>query len=52
MMMENAAMERPNGQPGQRRQGGQQGRLLQPSGNPEMFKVVGLILGSPEFQRQ
>ena len=27
-------------------------RLRQPSGNPEVFKVVSLILGSPEFQRQ
>jgi uncharacterized protein (DUF1800 family) len=29
-----------------------QARLRSPSGNPEVFKVVGLILGSPEFQRQ
>ena len=29
-----------------------QGRLLPPSGNPEVFKVVSLVLGSPEFQRQ
>lgn len=28
------------------------GQTRQPSGNPEVFKVVGLILGSPEFQRQ
>jgi hypothetical protein len=41
------------------RDGGQQGgglfrqaRLLNPSGNPEVFKVVSLVLGSPEFQRQ
>ena len=27
-------------------------RLLAPSGNAEVFKVVGLILGSPDFQRQ
>jgi uncharacterized protein (DUF1800 family) len=27
-------------------------RLLEPSGNPEVFKIVGLILGTPEFQRQ
>jgi uncharacterized protein (DUF1800 family) len=40
----------PNGQG--RRGLGQQARLLQPSGNVEVFKVVGLILGSPEFQRQ
>ncbi len=38
--------------------GGQQGgrnrqvRLLDPSGNPEVFKVVSLVLGTPEFQRQ
>ena len=51
--MENVAMMRPNGgQGGGRRGMGQQGQLLQPSGNPEVFKVVGLILGSPEFQRQ
>ncbi len=31
---------------------GQQARMLSPSGNPEVFKVVGLILGTPEFQRQ
>ncbi|HEX8250521.1 MAG TPA: DUF1800 domain-containing protein [Pyrinomonadaceae bacterium] len=36
---------------GRRGQGGQ-ARLLQPSGNVDVFKVVGLILGSPEFQRQ
>lgn len=34
--------------------GGQnrQARLLNPSGNPEVFKVVSLVLGTPEFQRQ
>ena len=39
--------------------GGQQGggfnrqtRLLNPSGNPEVFNVVSLVLGTPEFQRQ
>ncbi|HRH40607.1 MAG TPA: DUF1800 domain-containing protein [Pyrinomonadaceae bacterium] len=53
MAMENASMQRPNAQGGQQQRGqGQQGRLLPPSGNPEVFKVVGLILGSPEFQRQ
>lgn len=51
-MMENASMQRPNGQGGGQRGNAQQGRLLPPSGNPEVFKVVGLILGSPEFQRQ
>ena len=39
------------------RQGGQgglnrQARLLPPSGNPDVFKVVSLVLGSPDFQRQ
>ncbi|MDH3493504.1 MAG: DUF1800 domain-containing protein [Acidobacteriota bacterium] len=29
-----------------------QARLLSPRGDPEVFKVVGLILGSPDFQRQ
>ena len=29
-----------------------QARLLAPSGNPEVFKVVGLLIGSPDFQRQ
>ena len=35
-------------------QGGmnRQARLLSPSGNPEVFKVVSLVLGTPEFQRQ
>jgi uncharacterized protein (DUF1800 family) len=37
---------------GGRRGLGQQARLLQPTGNADVFKVVGLILGSPEFQRQ
>lgn len=38
--------------PGQ--QGGQnrQARLLNPTGNPDVFKAVSLVLGSPEFQRQ
>ncbi len=40
-----------NGGGGRNRQR-QAGRLLPPSGNPEVFKVVGLILGTPEFQRQ
>ena len=29
-----------------------QTRLNAPSGNPDVFKVVGLLLGSPDFQRQ
>lgn len=39
-----------NGQKGGRMN--RQARLLQPSGNPEVFKVVSLVLGTPEFQRQ
>lgn len=31
---------------------GRQARMLAPSGNADVFKVVGLILGSPDFQRQ
>ena len=48
-----ANMEVPNMRGGQ--QGGgqnRQARLLNPSGNPEVFKVVSLVLGTPEFQRQ
>lgn len=40
------------GNGGRRGMGGAQNRLLAPSGNAEVFKVVGLILGSPDFQRQ
>ena len=29
-----------------------QARLLAPSGNPDVFKIVSLVLGTPEFQRQ
>ncbi|MFN0278171.1 MAG: DUF1800 domain-containing protein [Pyrinomonadaceae bacterium] len=46
-------LEVPNMRGGQ--QGGglnRQARLLNPSGNPEVFKVVSLVLGTPEFQRQ
>lgn len=39
-------------QNGARRGNGGQSRLLAPSGNSEVFKVVGLLLGSPDFQRQ
>ncbi|CAN5157663.1 hypothetical protein BH20ACI1_BH20ACI1_22760 [soil metagenome] len=48
-MMENTSMRA--GQGGKREQG-RQAQLLPPSGNAEVFKVVGLILGSPDFQRQ
>ncbi len=50
---ENDAMDVPNMRGGQ--QGGavqRQARLLSPSGNPEVFKVISLVLGTPEFQRQ
>ncbi len=46
--MENPQMMQAGG--GRNRQN--QVRLLAPSGNAEVFKVVGLILGSPDFQRQ
>ncbi len=36
----------------QRGAGNRRNALREPTGNPEVFKVVGLILGSPEFQRQ
>jgi len=49
--MVNQTAEKPVGG-GKRGGGGQQARLLAPSGDPEVFKVVGLILGSPDFQRQ
>jgi uncharacterized protein (DUF1800 family) len=45
--MDNAGMQQDRGQ----RFGGQT-RLLSPSGNAEVVKIVGLVLGSPEFQRQ
>ena len=38
--------------PGQQGALNRQARLLNPSGDPEVFKVVGLVLGTPEFQRQ
>ncbi|MEJ7624049.1 MAG: DUF1800 domain-containing protein [Pyrinomonadaceae bacterium] len=40
---------RANGQPGGQNR---QARLLNPSGNPDVFKVISLVLGTPEFQRQ
>ncbi len=48
--MDNQAMMQNQGGGGRNRQ--RQVRLLPPSGNAEVFKVVGLILGTPEFQRQ
>jgi hypothetical protein len=32
--------------------GNRQARLLNPTGNPDVFKVISLVLGTPEFQRQ
>ncbi len=49
--MENMAMMG-GGQGGGRKGNQRQVKLLAPSGNAEVFKVVGLILGTPEFQRQ
>jgi uncharacterized protein (DUF1800 family) len=46
--MENVAMQ----QGGGRRNQANQVRLLPSSGNPEVVKILGLVLGSPEFQRQ
>ena len=42
-MMENTSMQAGQGKGNQ---------LLPPNGNAKVFKVVGLILGSPDFQRQ
>jgi len=38
--------------PGQQGAGNRQARLLAPTGDPDVFKVVSLVLGTPEFQRQ
>ncbi len=51
--MDDDDLEMPNMR--QQQQGGRmnrQARLLNPSGNPEVFKIVSLVLGTPEFQRQ
>jgi hypothetical protein len=37
---------------GEQGRGNRQARLLPPSGDPEVYKVVSLVLGTPEFQRQ
>lgn len=42
----------PNMREGQQGAPNRQARLLKPSGDPEIFKVVSLVLGTPEFQRQ
>ncbi len=46
------AMDVPNMRGQGQRGGVGAARLLPPSGNPEVFKVVSLVLGTPEFQRQ
>lgn len=46
--MEQVSLPAANG----KRKGGRQARLLEPSGNPDIFKAVSLVLGTPEFQRQ
>mgnify|MGYP000203296928 CR=1 FL=1 len=47
------SMDVPNMRVGQQGGGNQrQARLIEPSGDPEVFKVVSLVLGTPEFQRQ
>ncbi len=45
-------LEMPNMRQQQGGRMNRQARLLAPSGNPEVFKVVSLVLGTPEFQRQ
>jgi uncharacterized protein (DUF1800 family) len=45
-------MDVPNMRDGQQGRPNRQARLLEPSGDPEVFKVVSLVLGTPEFQRQ
>ena len=45
-------MEVPNMRGGQQGRAMRQARLLDPSGDPEVFKIVSLVLGTPEFQRQ
>ncbi len=50
---EDAELTMTNLRPGQQGgRGNRQARLLPPSGNPDVFKVVSLVLGTPEFQRQ
>ena len=50
--MDDASADMPN-MTGQGRRGmNRQARLLNPSGDPTVFKIVSLVLGTPEFQRQ
>ncbi len=46
------SMTEGQGQRQMRRGGRRNAKLLEPSGDPEVFKVVSLVLGTPEFQRQ
>ncbi len=51
--LSDSGMTVPNMRDGQ--EGGRQNRqarLLNPSGNPDVFKTISLVLGTPEFQRQ
>ncbi len=51
--LDDAETDAPNAAGQARRRGpGRQARLLEPSGNAEVFKIVSLVLGTPEFQRQ
>lgn len=50
--MNDTGLEVPNMRGGGEGPQGRQARLLPPSGNAEVFKVVSLVLGTPEFQRQ
>lgn len=50
--LSDAGLEVPNMRDGAQGRQNRQARLLEPSGNPEVFKVVSLVLGTPEFQRQ
>ena len=50
--VEDVSMTVPNMREGQAGAGNRQARLLKPSGDPEVFKIVSLVLGTPEFQRQ
>ena len=47
-----ASLSVPNMREGQQGRQNRQGRLLNPSGDPEVYKAVSLVLGTPEFQRQ
>lgn len=50
--MSDGGLEVPNMRGGQEGPQGRQARLLPPSGNSDVFKIVSLVLGTPEFQRQ